>query len=117
MQNCKSVDEVHNLLNQFDRSIFNGAMLLFVDITGEYLVLEVDTIITGNNREYILANFCPSITKPGDVKIPRYIRGNLFLKNNIPDSSAWDFACLSWIPCMNAGLKLAMALHTLLFMT
>ncbi len=99
MQNCKSVDEVHSLLNQYDRSIFNGAMLLFVDMTGEYLVLEVDTVITGNNREYILANFCPSITKPADVKIPRYIRGNIFLKNNIPDSSLGF--CLSVMDTMH----------------
>ncbi len=99
MQNCKTVNEVHDLFNLYDRSIFNGAMLLFVDITGEYLVLEVDTVITGNNREYILANFCPSITKPGDVKIPRYIRGNLFLKNNIPDSSLGF--CLSVMDTMH----------------
>jgi hypothetical protein len=87
LQNCKSVREVHNLINQYDRSIFNNSMLLFVDITGEYLVVEVDTVISGNNREYILSNFCPSITKPSEVKIPRYIRGNLFLNNNLPDSS------------------------------
>ena len=99
MQNCKSVDEVQNLLNQYDRSIFNGAMLLFVDLTGKYLVLEVDTLINGDSREYILANFCPSITKPGDVKIPRYIRGNLFLQNNIPDTSL--AFCLSVMDTMH----------------
>ncbi len=99
MQNCKSVDEVHNLLNQYNRSIFNGAMLLFVDITGKYLVLEVDTITTGNNSEYILSNFCPSGTKPDDVKIPRYIRGNLFLKKNNPDTSLGF--CLSVMDTMH----------------
>ncbi len=99
MQKCKTVEEVHKLVNKYDRSIFNHSMILFIDKTGEYLILEVDTVLTGNNREYVLANFCPSTTNPNDVKIPRFIRGNKFLKDNVPDSSL-QF-CLSVMDTMH----------------
>ena len=82
LQTCSTVEEVNEFVNRYDRSAFNQSMLLFVDKTGKYLVVEVDTTLLGNNEKYVLSNFCPSITQnPDDVKIARYQRGRKFLEN------------------------------------
>jgi hypothetical protein len=82
LQQCATVQEVQRFVNQFDRSRCNGSMLLFVDKSGNYLVVEADTTIPGHDEKYVLANFCPSITPNlDDVKIGRYKRGRAFLQN------------------------------------
>lgn len=87
MQKCKTVDEVYAMLSQYNLSSFNGAMLLFIDHTGKYLVVEADTMITGNDPSYVLANFCPSQTPDlGSVKLPRYRNGVAFLSNKMDTS-------------------------------
>ncbi len=83
MQNCRSVDEVKDLANKYDRSYFNSGMFLFVDKSGKYLIIEADTLIEGNDEKYVLSNFCPSTTKDlEEVNIDRYQRGRKFLEIN-----------------------------------
>ncbi|PWV51545.1 hypothetical protein [Chitinophaga sp. S165] len=87
MQRCRSVEDVQRLASQFDRSIFNNGIFLFVDNTGKYLVMEADTLITGNDSKYVISNFCPSTIKnPDDVKIARYQKGRAFLENKADTS-------------------------------
>jgi hypothetical protein len=82
LQQCATVQEVQNFVNQFARDRTNGSMLLFVDKSGDYLVVEADTSILGHDKKYVLANFCPSLTPdPTVVRIGRYKRGIAFLKN------------------------------------
>jgi hypothetical protein len=82
LQQCGSVQEVQHFVNQYDRSKFNGGMLLFVDKSGNYLVVEADTTLLGHDEKYVLVNFCPSITPdPSVVKIDRYQRGIRFLQH------------------------------------
>ena len=82
LQQCASIREVQNFVHQYDRSRFNGSMLLFADKSGHYLVVEADTTIAGQNEKYVLSNFCPSQTPhPEEVKIERYRRGMAFLQN------------------------------------
>jgi hypothetical protein len=82
LQQCATVQEVQSFVNQYDRNRSNGGMFLFVDKSGNYLVVEADTIILGHDEKYVLSNFCPSlIPNPGDVKIGRYRRGRVFLQN------------------------------------
>jgi hypothetical protein len=82
LQQCATVQEVQRFVNQYDRSPFNGSMMLFVDKCGDYLVIEADTTVMGHNEKYVLANFCPSVTPdPSVVKIARYRRGVAFLQN------------------------------------
>ena len=87
MQTCSSIEEVYDFANHYDRSIFNNGMLLFVDKSGKYLVMEVDTMIIGTNEKYILTNFCPSQINANNVRTPRYVKAKRFLQNNLPDSS------------------------------
>lgn len=87
LQQCATVQEVQRLVNQYDRDRTNGSMLLFVDRSGDYLVVEADTTILGHDEKYVLSNFCPSITpNANDVKIGRYRKGIAFLQNK-EDSS------------------------------
>jgi hypothetical protein len=84
MQTCSTVEEVAAFAKKYDRSVFNHSMLLFVDKLGKYLVMEVDTLIMGSNSTYILSNFCPSQTRPEDVKIGRYLKGKAFVNRYVP---------------------------------
>lgn len=80
LQKCGTVEQVQQLAYQYDRSVFNTGVFLFIDSTGKYLVMEADTLIIGNDEKYVISNFCPSTIKdPGEVKIGRYQRGQQFL--------------------------------------
>jgi hypothetical protein len=85
MQTCKTVDDVHAYAIQFDRKNFDRAMMLFVDSTGKYLVMEADTMVIGTDDQFILANFSFARTQdPATVELGRYKRGRAFLQNNAP---------------------------------
>lgn len=96
MQHCRTVDEVYEILKNQNlhvlngSPIFNGGMLLFVDRSGKYLVVEADHLSPGNDDKLVLANFSYADTKdPATVKIERYRRGVEFLKNKIDTSIAF----------------------------
>lgn len=81
MQTCKNVDEVSNFLNNYDLSSLSQGMILYVDKSGDYLIVEADTVIKGNDDKYLLSNFCPSRTPDLDaVEIPFYQRGRKMLE-------------------------------------
>jgi hypothetical protein len=81
MQECTTVDEVKNLALQYDLNVFRNGLFFFVDKSGSYISLEVDSFIIGSDSSYIQANFCPSQIKgPSDIKMKRYWRGMDFLK-------------------------------------
>lgn len=94
MQQCKTVDDVFLFLKQYNLHVlngsplFNGGMLLFIDKTGKYLVVEADKMTPGQEDKFVLANFSLAGTKDlSQVKIERYRRGVAFLKNNPLDTS------------------------------
>jgi hypothetical protein len=90
MQTCRTVADVKRFANQYNRQKFyNNGVLLFADRTGNYLVMEPDTLITGNDDKYLIANFCPSITSEQEkLSFDRYRKGTLFLSNHINDTSS-----------------------------
>ncbi len=95
MQTCQNVDEVSNFLNKYDLSSLSQGMVLYVDKSGNYLIVEADTIIKGNDDKYLLSNFCPSRTPDLDaVNIPFYQRGRKVLEANA-DTSLVYFESLS----------------------
>lgn len=88
LQQCKNVDEVYAFLEKLNLHglngsfIFNGGMLLFVDKTGKYLVVEAHKMTFGNDEKFVLANFSHADTKDlSEVKIARYCKGVEFLNN------------------------------------
>jgi hypothetical protein len=94
MQQCKTVDEVFSFLNEMNLHalngsiLFNGGMLLFVDKTGKYLVVEAGAMTFGTDDKFVLANFSVADTKElSNVKTERYRKGVAFLSNKELDKS------------------------------
>ncbi len=102
MQQCKTVDEVYAFLDKLNlhildgSPIFNGAMLLFVDKTGKYLVVEANKMTFGNDNKFALANFSVADTKDlSTIKTERYCKGVAFLNNKKLDTSLSFCSALS----------------------
>lgn len=96
LEKCKNVQEAYSFLLQYNLQLlngsplFNGGMVLFIDANGEYLTLEADTMMLGNNDKLVLANFSPSATKDlNTIKIERYCKGVQFLSNKLDTSLAF----------------------------
>jgi hypothetical protein len=77
---CKDVDEVYAYLEQYDHSIFIDDIFIFVEPSGRYLIVEPYTMQIGNEANYVLSNFCPSITQEEQRRnLDRYRKGKDFL--------------------------------------
>lgn len=84
LHSCKTVDEAKAYIDQFDHSIFNNDVLIYIDRSGKYLIVEPYSTTIGNDSKYVLANFCPSqIEDFSTIKQERYVNGVAFLKNRI----------------------------------
>lgn len=61
---------------------------MYIDSTGNYLIVEPYKLIEGNDPNYVLSNFCPSITdNEAARKLERYRHGEDFLKTHIANTS------------------------------
>ncbi len=88
LQKCKSTEEVENFINRFDHSYFLEDVFIYVDKQGRYLVVEPYKLIAGNEENYILGNFCPSITSNQNARRQtRYKNGQDFLDSKNTDTS------------------------------
>lgn len=87
MKECKNVDEVYKVLSKYNRTPIGDGELYFVDKAGDYLIVEVDTIIRGNEENYLISNFCPSKTSDLDaVKIPFFQKGRKMMATKVDTS-------------------------------
>lgn len=83
LHNCGTVKEVKKHIEQYDHSFFLNDVFIYVDSFGDYLIVEPYNLIEGNSPNYVLANFCPSITDNQQArKLERYRNGEDFLKNH-----------------------------------
>ncbi len=90
MQSCRTVEDVKRFAVQYNRQkFFNNGEHMFVDRAGNYVVMEPDTLISGNDDKYLLANFCPSLTSEEEKlkSWDRYKRGKMFLDNHASDTN------------------------------
>lgn len=88
LHTCATVNEVAAYINQFDHAIFIDDVFIYVDSTGDYLVVEPYNLIFGNDANYVLSNFCPSITEiPQANKLTRYRNGVDFLNQHATDTT------------------------------
>ncbi|HEX2616181.1 MAG TPA: hypothetical protein VHL57_01500, partial [Flavobacteriales bacterium] len=77
---CASIADVQHLLGRYDWTSMSQAMIVFVDRAGNYLVMEGDTVIIGNEASYVAGNFRPSqCTDLDSVSIPRFQQGRAYL--------------------------------------
>ncbi len=80
MQSMSSVEEVKAYLETIDLSFLSSSMIVFVDKSGTYLIVEGELLITGDEPEKSFSNFYYSqINSLEDVDIPRFQKGLQFL--------------------------------------
>jgi hypothetical protein len=80
MKTCKSIDDVYNKYDQYDRSCYLQDVMVYIEPSGNYLIVEPYKLIRGSDPTFVQANFCPSITSEKDRrKQERYRRGKDFL--------------------------------------
>lgn len=88
LQKCATVLEVREILLKYNLQMFQTSLLFFVDKSGEYLIVEGDSLILGNDSTYIQSNFYPSCTKNDeDINIDFYQNGRKHLAANPADTS------------------------------
>jgi hypothetical protein len=87
LHTCKSIEEVQNYISQYDHSFFKEDVFIYIEKSGKYLIVEPYTLITGNDANYVLSNFCPSVTNGTDAnKLDRYRKGIELLKIKVDTS-------------------------------
>jgi len=83
MHSYHSVTEVKDYLSKINLGAFTNSMIVFVDKTGKYLIVEGDELIIGDDAEQSFSNFYPSQTKSlTDVDLPFYQKGLKFINNS-----------------------------------
>ena len=88
LQTCSKVTEVKEILLKYNLKSFHSSLFFFVDKSGEYLIMEGDSLILGNDSTYIQSNFYPSCTKQSEeVEINFYQEGREYLAKNTPSAS------------------------------
>ena len=89
MRTCKNINDVYEKFDQYDRTCFIDDVLIYIEPSGNQLIVEPYRLIKGNDPTLVQANFCPSITLDKNRrKQERYRKGKDFLKTgfNTTDS-------------------------------
>ena len=80
MQSMATVEEVKSYLETINLSSLSSSMVVFVDKSGTYLIVEGDLLITGEESEKSFSNFYYSqIQSVEDVTLPWFQVGQEFL--------------------------------------
>jgi len=88
LRKCRTIADVKAYVDEYDYSYFIEDVFIYIDKSGDYLIVEPYQMIEGNSPTYILSNFCPSVTDLDQArKQLRYKRGEKFLENNALDVS------------------------------
>lgn len=84
MRTCSTVHEAAALLREHDLSWLTRSMLFLVDRNGEYLIVEADTMMFGNDPSIALGNWrMSSCSDPNAIPIPRLQAGRALLAEGI----------------------------------
>ena len=84
LHSCRTVEEVQRYVSQFDRSTFMEDVLIYIDKSGKYLIVEPYSTQIGYENTYVLSNFCPSITSQKEaLKLNRYRKGIELLNSKV----------------------------------
>lgn len=84
LHSCRTIEEVQRYVSQFDRSTFMEDVLIYIDKSGKYLIVEPYSTQIGYENTYVLSNFCPSITSQKEaLKLNRYRKGIELLNSKV----------------------------------
>lgn len=96
LHKCKTIDEVEQFIEAYDYSYFLTDVFVYVDKSGDYLVVEPYQLIKGSDPSYVQANFCPSITDPPSArKQMRYKNGVDYVNSNRVDTALSFYVAMS----------------------
>lgn len=89
MRNLSSVHQVKDYLSKIDLSFLSSSVLMFVDKSGEYLLVEGDILILGKEAYYVQSNFIPSknTVEEDKRKLEYFQNGVELLKRSKPKGS------------------------------
>jgi len=91
LHNYSNVIDVKEYLSKIDLRILDNTMLVFVDKSGQYLIVEGDELILGKDAEQSFSNFYPSQTSSlKEVNLPSYQKGLEHL-NETKSESSFDY--------------------------
>lgn len=83
MRTCATVQEAAALLRTHDLSWLTRSMLFLADSTGEYLIVESDTLLFGRDPSFAVGNWRMSTcTDPDAIPIPRLQAGRSLLADS-----------------------------------
>lgn len=95
LHQCKNVDEVFDLIKQYNHSIFFEDVIIYTDRSGKYLIMEPYLLTMGSDANYVLSNFCPSVvSEEQKMELTRYRNGIEYLQT-FKDTSFSFFRNLS----------------------
>lgn len=95
MRTCATVHEAATLLRTYDLSWLTRSMLFLADRTGDYLIVEADTLILGNAPAFAVGNWRMSTcSDPGAIPIPRLQAGRALLAAGLDSTVAYGIAVL-----------------------
>lgn len=81
LHNCKNITKVKEYISQYDHSYFIEDVFIYIDSSGNYLIVEPFLMTIGNEPTYVLSNFCPSETTLEEaLKLERYRKGVEFIQ-------------------------------------
>jgi hypothetical protein len=90
LHNCQTVDEVKAWISQYDHSYFTEDVFIYIDQSGQYLIVEPYSLTIGDRASYVLSNFCPSVTNDkAACRLDRYRNGISFLKRGADTTLAF----------------------------
>jgi hypothetical protein len=101
MRTCATVHEAATLMRAYDFSWLTRSMLFFADRNGDYLIVENDTMMFGNDPTYAVGNWrMGTCSDPDAIPIPRLQTGRALLAEGTTTSVAHGTAVLqSMIAC------------------
>lgn len=84
LHTCKTIDDVKHYVEQYDHSLFMEDVFIYIDRSGNYLVVEPYAVSIGKESKYVLSNFCPSVTTEDyALNLERYRNGIEFQNGRI----------------------------------
>jgi hypothetical protein len=90
LHNCATIKEVKQYIEKHDHSSFMEDVFIYIEPSGNYLVVEPYTLTEGTDSNYVLSNFCPSVTSPTYAhNLQRYHKGVELLKQHVDTSLAF----------------------------
>ncbi len=88
MSECSTVGQVKEIVEKYNRHFWSHAVWVFVDKSGDYLVVDGDSIAAGHDPCFVHTNFRQSeIRNPGEITCPRYLKAMSLLKSRCEAST------------------------------